>query len=171
VIRARARRWRERLPRRRGQGFRALDGAARGDRRLARRARRRGRRQRDGLLRRRARCAALAAPALLSLPDGFGTLGYALPAAIGAKLARPVDRVLALAGDGGVLFSVAELAAAAQERLALPVVVVDNSGYGEIRNEMRERGDAPLGVDFRRPGLRRPRSRLQLPRRDCDLAG
>ena len=81
-------------------------------------------------------------------PTGFGTLGYALPAAIGAKLARPDDRVLALAGDGGVLFSVAELAAAAQERLALPVVVVDNSGYGEIRNEMRERGDAPLGVDF-----------------------
>ena len=56
--------------------------------------------------------------------------------------------MLALAGDGGVLFSVAELAAAAQERLALPVVVVDNSGYGEIRNEMRERGDAPLGVDL-----------------------
>ncbi len=59
--------------------------------------------------------------------------------------------MLALAGDGGVLFSIAELAAAAQERLALPVVVVDNSGYGEIRNEMRDRGDAPLGVDF--PGL------------------
>ena len=56
--------------------------------------------------------------------------------------------MLALAGDGGVLFSIAELAAAAQEGLALPVVVVDNSGYGEIRNEMRERGDAPLGVDF-----------------------
>jgi acetolactate synthase I/II/III large subunit len=81
-------------------------------------------------------------------PTGYGTLGYALPAAIGAKLGRPDDRVLALAGDGGVLFSVAELAAAAQERLAMPVVVVDNSGYGEIRNEMRDRGDTPLGVDF-----------------------
>ncbi len=81
-------------------------------------------------------------------PTGYGTLGYALPAAIGAKLGRPEDRVLALAGDGGVLFSIAELAAAAQEGLALPVVVVDNSGYGEIRNEMRDRGDTPLGVDF-----------------------
>ena len=81
-------------------------------------------------------------------PTGYGTLGYALPAAIGAGLGRPGDRVLALIGDGGVLFSVAELAAAAQERLALPVVVVDNSGYGEIRNEMRDRGDPPLGVDF-----------------------
>jgi len=84
-------------------------------------------------------------------PTGYGTLGYAVPAAIGAKLGRPEARVVALAGDGGVLFSIAELAAAAQEGLALPVVVVDNGGYGEIRDEMAGRGDAPLGVDF--PGL------------------
>lgn len=63
-------------------------------------------------------------------------------------MARPGARVAALAGDGGVLFTVTELASAAQERLPLPVVVVDNGGYGEIRNEMRERGDEPLGVDF-----------------------
>jgi acetolactate synthase-1/2/3 large subunit len=74
-----------------------------------------------------------------------------VPAAIGAKVGRPDARVIALAGDGGVLFSITELAAAAQEGLALPVVVVDNGGYGEIRNEMRDRGDEPLGVDF--PGL------------------
>ena len=81
-------------------------------------------------------------------PTGYGTLGYAIPAAIGAQLGRPEARVAALAGDGGVLFSIAELASAAQERLPLPVVVVDNGGYGEIRDEMAARGDAPLGVDF-----------------------
>ena len=90
-------------------------------------------------------------PRSFLFPTGYGTLGYAVPAAIGAKLGRPDARVAALAGDGGVLFSVTELAAAAQERLAIPVVIVDNSGYGEIRNEMRDRGDEPLGVDF--PGL------------------
>ena len=90
-------------------------------------------------------------PRSFLFPTGYGTLGYAVPAAIGAKLGRPDARVAALAGDGGVLFSVTELAAAAQEGLAVPVIVVDNSGYGEIRNEMRDRGDEPLGVDF--PGL------------------
>jgi thiamine pyrophosphate-dependent acetolactate synthase large subunit-like protein len=56
--------------------------------------------------------------------------------------------VIALLGDGGIMFTVAELAAAAQLRLPLPVVVVDNAGYGEIRNEMAERGDPVHAVDL-----------------------
>jgi len=91
------------------------------------------------------------APRSFLFPTGFGTLGYAVPAAIGAKVGRPDARVLALSGDGGLMFTVGELAAAAQERLAIPVVVVDNAGYGEIRHEMAERGDAPFGVDFESP--------------------
>jgi acetolactate synthase-1/2/3 large subunit len=59
--------------------------------------------------------------------------------------------VVALTGDGGVMFTIGELASAAQAGLALPVVVADNGGYGEIRHEMRERGDEPLGVDFDSP--------------------
>ena len=84
-------------------------------------------------------------------PTGYGTLGYGLPAGIGAKLGRPQDPVVVLHGDGGLMFTVAELAAAAQLQLPLPVVVVDNGGYGEIRNEMSERGDAPLGVELPSP--------------------
>jgi acetolactate synthase-1/2/3 large subunit len=84
-------------------------------------------------------------------PTGYGTLGYAIPAAIGAKVGRPEARVVALAGDGGVMFSIAELAAAAQAGLPLAVVIVDNAGYGEIRNEMRERGDAALGTELPSP--------------------
>jgi acetolactate synthase-1/2/3 large subunit len=87
-------------------------------------------------------------PGSFLYPTGFGTLGYGLPAAIGAKLAAPDRRVLALMGDGGVMFTLPELAAAAALRIALPVVVVDNGGYGEIRNEMLERGDEPLAVDL-----------------------
>ena len=89
-------------------------------------------------------------PRSFLFPTGFGTLGYAVPAAIGGKLGRPDARVLALSGDGGLMFTLAELAAGAQAHVPLPVVVVDNAGYGEIRHEMRERGDTPLGVDLDR---------------------
>ncbi|MGP3926686.1 5-guanidino-2-oxopentanoate decarboxylase [Streptomyces sp. 8N616] len=81
-------------------------------------------------------------------PTGFGTLGYALPAAIGAKAAAPERQVVALSGDGGLQFTVQELATAAQLRLPLPVVVFDNGGYGEIRDEMAARGDTPDAVDL-----------------------
>ena len=91
------------------------------------------------------------APATFLYPTGLGTLGYGLPAAIGAKLGRPDAKVVAMHGDGGVMFTIPELAAAAQANLPLPVVVVDNGGYGEIRREMIDRGDQPLGVDLGRP--------------------
>ena len=81
-------------------------------------------------------------------PTGLGTLGYALPAAIGAKLARPERRVVALLGDGGVMFTVQELATAAELALPLPVVVSLNGGYGEIRKEMAGLGIAPIAVDL-----------------------
>ncbi|WP_241665769.1 thiamine pyrophosphate-binding protein [Prescottella subtropica] len=84
-------------------------------------------------------------------PAGLGTLGYGLPAAIGAKLAAPHRQVVAVLGDGGVMFTVAELASAAEAGLALPVVVVDNGGYGEIRNEMVDRDGRVHAVDLPAP--------------------
>ncbi|MGA6165836.1 thiamine pyrophosphate-binding protein [Amycolatopsis magusensis] len=90
-------------------------------------------------------------PGSFLYPTGLGTLGYGLPAAIGARLGRPSSRVAALHGDGGIMFTVAELASAAALGLALPVLVVDNGGYGEIRDEMAERGDLPLAVDLPSP--------------------
>ncbi|MCX4830733.1 5-guanidino-2-oxopentanoate decarboxylase [Streptomyces sp. NBC_01016] len=86
-------------------------------------------------------------------PTGFGTLGYALPAAVGAKAACPDRQVVALSGDGGLQFSIQELATAAALQQPLAVVVFDNSGYGEIRDEMNARGDAPLAVDHARVDL------------------
>ena len=90
-------------------------------------------------------------PRSLLYPTGLGTLGYGLPAAIGAKLARPDVPVIALHGDGGLMFTVAELITAAELGLPLPVVVVDNGGYGEIRDEMAGRGDPVHAVDLRTP--------------------
>jgi thiamine pyrophosphate-dependent acetolactate synthase large subunit-like protein len=91
------------------------------------------------------------APGGFLYPTGFGTLGYGLPAGIGAKVARPQAPVAVLHGDGGLMFGVAELAAAAQLRLPLPVLVVDNGGYGEIRREMAERGQDVHAVDLGHP--------------------
>lgn len=90
-------------------------------------------------------------PASFLFPTGYGTLGYGLPAAIGAKVGNPDRPVVAMLGDGGVMFTVQELATAAVLGIALPVVVVDNSGYGEIRNEMVDRRDPVHAVDFPAP--------------------
>lgn len=90
-------------------------------------------------------------PASYLFPTGYGTLGYGLPAGIGAKVGNPDRPVVAMLGDGGVMFTVAELATAAELAIALPVIVVDNSGYGEIRNEMAERGDPIHAVTFPSP--------------------
>ncbi|SDC74770.1 acetolactate synthase-1/2/3 large subunit [Geodermatophilus telluris] len=92
-------------------------------------------------------------PGSFLFPTGFGTLGYGLPAAVGAKVADPGAPVVALLGDGGVMFTLPELAMAADLRLPLPVVVVDNAGYGEIRNEMRDRDDPVHAVDLPSPDL------------------
>jgi acetolactate synthase-1/2/3 large subunit len=90
-------------------------------------------------------------PRSFLFPGGYGTLGYGLPAAIGAKVGRPSARVLALMGDGGMMFTLPELASGAQLRIALPVVVVDNGGYGAIRAGMVERDDPVHGVDLASP--------------------
>jgi thiamine pyrophosphate-dependent acetolactate synthase large subunit-like protein len=86
-------------------------------------------------------------------PNGFSTLGYGLPAAIGAKLAWPGSPVVALVGDGAFLFSAQELVTAAECGLGLPVIVTDNGGYGMIRQQMTERDIPPIAVDLRTPDL------------------
>ena len=71
--------------------------------------------------------------------SGFGTLGYAIPAAIGAKAGAPDARVTALIGDGGAQFTFAEIAAAVHHGLNITVVVWSNDGYAEIEHSMAAR--------------------------------
>lgn len=78
---------------------------------------------------------------------GYGTLGYGLPAAIGAKLAAPHRPVVCLIGDGGLQFTLSELASAVEAGAAIIVVVWNNYGYGEIRKYMAARDITPVGVD------------------------
>ena len=60
--------------------------------------------------------------------------------------------MIALVGDGGLLFTVGELATAAELGLPLPVVVANNGGYGEIRDQMDEAGIGPRRRRPARPG-------------------
>ncbi|MFN8158371.1 MAG: thiamine pyrophosphate-binding protein [Candidatus Nanopelagicales bacterium] len=85
-------------------------------------------------------------PSSLHFPTGFGTLGFTVPVAVGAALAAPERQVVGISGDGGLLFTATELATAAAEHLPIAVVVFDNSGYGEIRNEMLDRDEEPVAV-------------------------
>jgi thiamine pyrophosphate-dependent acetolactate synthase large subunit-like protein len=91
-----------------------------------------------------------ATPRRLQVPLGWGTLGYAFPAALGAALADP-GPVVAVVGDGGFLFACGELATMAQERLALTTVVVDDGGYGMLRYDQDVAGEARYGVDLHTP--------------------
>jgi acetolactate synthase-1/2/3 large subunit len=82
---------------------------------------------------------------------GYGTLGYGLPAAFGAKLAMPDRPVVAVIGDGGLQFTIAELASAVELGLPVPVLVWNNRGYGEIKRYMADRDIPQIGVDIYTP--------------------
>jgi acetolactate synthase I/II/III large subunit len=81
------------------------------------------------------------------MPIGYGTLGCALPMAIGAKLASPSRPVICLAGDGGILFTLQELATANDLHMPLPIIVWSNGGYGEIRDAMEKAGISPFAIE------------------------
>jgi acetolactate synthase-1/2/3 large subunit len=91
-----------------------------------------------------------AAPRRLQIPLGWGTLGYAFPAALGAALGG-TGPVVAVAGDGGFLFACGELATMAQERIPLTAVVVDDGGYGMLRYDQDMAGAERYGVDLQTP--------------------
>lgn len=83
--------------------------------------------------------------------SGFGTLGYAIPAAIGAKLANPHRPVIGLIGDGAAQFTVGELASAVEAQTPVVFLVWNNNGYGEIKNHMRNNGITEIGVNIYTP--------------------
>ncbi|MEZ2126687.1 MULTISPECIES: 5-guanidino-2-oxopentanoate decarboxylase [unclassified Sinorhizobium] len=77
---------------------------------------------------------------------GYGALGYAPPAAIGAAIADPARPVVCLVGDGGFQFSLAEMGSAVDAGARIIFLVWNNDGYREIESAMVEAGVAPVGV-------------------------
>jgi acetolactate synthase I/II/III large subunit len=83
--------------------------------------------------------------------SGYGTLGYAIPAAIGAQLGAPGKAIVAIIGDGGAQFTIGELASAVELELPVIFVVWNNYGYGEIRRCMEAADIESIGVDLYTP--------------------
>ena len=93
-------------------------------------------------------------PRGLILPTDLQSMGYALPAAIGAKLARPDVPVVALLGDGGFAMSGMELLTAVRERVPLTVVVFNDGYYGLIRKQQLGAYGHAYGTTLLNPDIR-----------------
>ncbi|MGW3649329.1 thiamine pyrophosphate-binding protein [Streptomyces sp. NPDC000878] len=83
--------------------------------------------------------------------QGAGGLGYAFPAALGAAVADPTYPVLAVSGDGGALYGIAELATARQYDLNVTWLIVDDGGYGILREYMTDAFGEATGTELARP--------------------
>jgi 5-guanidino-2-oxopentanoate decarboxylase len=91
------------------------------------------------------------APGLWHHPTGFGTLGYGVPAAIGGKIGRGDQPVIAIAGDYGFQYTVQELGVAVEMGLSLPIILWDNGKLKEIEESMIASQIAPNAVVARNP--------------------
>ena len=83
--------------------------------------------------------------------QGAGGLGYGFPAALGAAVADPARPVLAVSGDGGALYSIAELATARQYDLNVTWLIVDDGGYGILREYMTDAFGQATATELTRP--------------------
>ena len=84
-------------------------------------------------------------------PSGFGTLGFGLPTAIGAKFGVGEKPVAALAGDYGLQYTLNELGTAVEHKLPIPILLWNNDALGQIRDNMVDAGIQPNAVTLLNP--------------------
>jgi acetolactate synthase I/II/III large subunit len=93
-------------------------------------------------------------PNTLVTSGGLGTMGFGLPAAIGAKMGRPEEEVWCIVGDGGFQMTLCELATAVQEKVNINIAIVNNGFLGMVRQwqelfyEQRYEATPMLSPDF-----------------------
>ncbi len=93
-----------------------------------------------------------ALPRSFLTPAYQGTLGWGVATALGAKAARPDAPVVAIAGDGGFMFNVQELASAVQHRLAVTFVLFNDNAFGNVRRmQVEDYGNRVIASDLRNP--------------------
>jgi acetolactate synthase-1/2/3 large subunit len=90
-------------------------------------------------------------PNTVLISNGFAAMGFALPAAIAAKLVYPERTVVAVCGDGGFLMNVQEMETAVRLKLPIVILIFNDNGYGLIRWKQQNRYGATTGVDFQNP--------------------
>ncbi|WP_024356745.1 thiamine pyrophosphate-dependent enzyme [Leucobacter chironomi] len=81
----------------------------------------------------------------------YATLGYGLPAALGSRIAAPHRPAFVVTGDGALMFSMNEFITVIEQGEDVTVIVVDNGGYAEIKQNEADAGIAPVGVDLAQP--------------------
>ena len=85
-------------------------------------------------------------------PGFQGTLGFGFPTAIGVKAALPDNAVISITGDGGFMFAMPELAAAAQYEIGLVTILFNNSSFGNVRRDQQDLFDSNfIGADLQNP--------------------
>ena len=90
-------------------------------------------------------------PRTLLNPSDYESMGYAIPSALGAAIALPNRRVVAIVGDGGLVMSGLELMTAVREKINVTVIVLNNKGFGVIKNIQEETFGASTAVDVGAP--------------------
>ncbi len=91
-------------------------------------------------------------PRSFFMPGYQATLGWAYPAALGAKIACPNRKVAAICGDGGFMFTVQELATAVHHKIPVTVIVFDNAAYGNVKTiQANNYGGRHIAVDLSNP--------------------
>lgn len=92
------------------------------------------------------------APRTFLVPAGYLTLGFSMPAGIGAKIAQPDKVVVSIVGDGGFQFTMHELATAKQFEIGLPIVIFNDSTYTAVKLDQAMRYDRRyIAVDLENP--------------------
>ena len=74
-------------------------------------------------------------PASADLPGGLGTMGFGLPAAIGAALAYPTRTVVCFSGDGSLLMNIQELVTAVEEDVNVKIILMNNNSLGLVHQQ------------------------------------
>lgn len=100
---------------------------------------------------------------------GFGALGFAIPASIGAALADPSARVICITGDGGAQFTLPELMTAVDEKLPILFIIWNNRAYGEIASAMADAGVTVIGCDPTPPDFGKIAEACSMPFRHCAM--
>jgi acetolactate synthase-1/2/3 large subunit len=91
-------------------------------------------------------------PRTLITPGFQGTLGYAYPTALGAKVACPGKKVLSISGDGGFMFNVQELSTAVAHGIDVVAIVMNDGAFGNVKRiQQTTYGGRMIGVDLRNP--------------------
>jgi acetolactate synthase-1/2/3 large subunit len=93
------------------------------------------------------------APNTCLISNGLSTMGFALPGALGVKLARPDAHVLAVVGDGAFLMNSQEIETAVREQIPLVVLIWQDDGYGLIEWEMDLAVGEHSNVSFANPDV------------------